>query len=249
MDNPTAKEILSAYRPHGSDAADAAFQDALHQCEDDPALRAWFASERAFDERMSAALGKVRAPVEGKQAILATSVFSSRTKRSRRWHLWGLGLAAILLISPAWLLLMPSGSPTGAPPHAAAIAVPSLAELAENALPLDFEGRDTTALLAWLAGRKAPQPYRLPDVLAAANAAGCRVFDFGEAGQVSLLCFEIDGSIVHFFIFDERSGPRFAEPADSWTQQGDWHLLTFEDKGRLMAFATTTTPTDLGFPF
>jgi hypothetical protein len=245
MDNPNAKEILSAYRPHGADADDAAFQDALRQCESDPELRAWFASERAFDERMSTVLENVRAPREGKQAILATSVFSDGAKPSRRWHWWGLGLAAALLMAPAWLLLMQSGSPTGAPPHVATVAVPSLAELAENAMPLDFEGRDTGSLLAWLAGRGAPQPARLPDALAAANAAGCRVFDFGEAGQVSLLCFEIDGSIVHFFIFDERSGPRFAEPTDAWKREGDWHLLPFEDNGRLMALATKANPAGL----
>ena len=40
MDNQTAKKILSAYRPDGTDATDPVFQDALAQCERDPQMRA-----------------------------------------------------------------------------------------------------------------------------------------------------------------------------------------------------------------
>jgi len=41
MDNPTAKEILSLYRPNGADARDPLFREALDQCKRDPGLAAW----------------------------------------------------------------------------------------------------------------------------------------------------------------------------------------------------------------
>ena len=41
MDNKTAKEILGAYRPNGSDALDETFKDALQHAERDPESKAW----------------------------------------------------------------------------------------------------------------------------------------------------------------------------------------------------------------
>lgn len=67
MDNTTAKEILSAYRPGGEDANDPFFREALAQCEHDPAMKRWFYEQRVFDERVAASLQNIRAPESGKR--------------------------------------------------------------------------------------------------------------------------------------------------------------------------------------
>ena len=70
MNNDTAKEILSAYRPDGQDAADPCFKEALEQAQRDPDLRAWFERERLRDQAMASFVSQH--PVHGnhKQALL-----------------------------------------------------------------------------------------------------------------------------------------------------------------------------------
>ena len=45
MNNDHAKIVLSVYRPHGQDADDPFFAEALQQAKNNPAMAAWFKNE------------------------------------------------------------------------------------------------------------------------------------------------------------------------------------------------------------
>ena len=85
MNNPSAKEILSAYRSDGSDARDKNFEKALEQCRHDPELRAWFADQIQFDASVARGLRQICDPEEGKQAILTLFQVGERVRQK----FWG----------------------------------------------------------------------------------------------------------------------------------------------------------------
>lgn len=242
MDNTTAKEILAAYRHDGADAADPRFAEALAQCARDPALKAWFDEERARDESMARALRSVRAPEGGKRALLGTATFdraeTSVHRSSRRWFgFGGLGMAALFLIGVAFFALSvqrpaPALDPAGF----------AMADLADAAMPFDYAAADAVALKNWLAAQGAPVPPTLPAALSAASAAGCKVFEDGAGGKISLLCFEAGGEIVHLFVFDERTRRLLDGPRGEWWRDGGWNFMAFEEDTVLLALATQGDP-------
>ena len=71
MNNQEAKFILSAYRPSGEDACDAAFAAALEQVNRDPDLGAWFAEKRALDIATSEANSSILIPPDRRDKIIA----------------------------------------------------------------------------------------------------------------------------------------------------------------------------------
>lgn len=85
MTNDEAKFILNAYRPNGSDAADATFGAPLAQAKNDAALGAWFNWQQSFDRAMTAKLGEVQAPAGLREAILAGAKFSQPETMQRSW--------------------------------------------------------------------------------------------------------------------------------------------------------------------
>ena len=242
MDNPTAKEILSAYRPDGADAGDPRFAEALAQCERDPTLKAWFEHERARDEAMARALRSVRAPEGGKRALLGTAVFDEaqaavRAPRRRWFGFGGIGLAALFLIGVTFFALSMLRPTVSLDPAGFAMV-----DLANAAMPFDRQGRDAAALKDWLAAQGAPVPPTLPAALAAASAAGCKVFEDGAGGKISLLCFETGGGIVHLFVFDERTRRLLDGPRGEWWRDGGWNFMAYEENEVLIALATQDDP-------
>lgn len=175
MNNESAKEILSAYRPDGSDAQNEIFKQALEQCQRDPELRAWFTDQIQIDASM------VR------------------------------GLRDIHIHSP---------------------------EEAKQAMPLDHRSDDRAELVHWLEQRNAPVPPELPDIFDAATAAGCRIFEDGRSGRVSLFCFQMDGGMCPCFTFDEQTRPYLKHPKDEWWCEGDWNMIAFEKEVNLFTIAT-----------
>lgn len=242
MDNTTAKEILSAYRPDGADAGDPRFAEALAQCERDPALKAWFDKERARDEAMARALRSVRPPEGGKRALLGTVVFDRtsapvRAERRRWFGFGGICLAALFLLGVAFFALSMQRPSVSLDPAAFAMA-----DLANAAMPFDRRGDDTAALIDWLAAQGAPVPPTLPAALAAARAAGCKVFEDGEGGKISLLCFEVGGEVVHMLVFDGRTRRLLDAPRGEWWRENGWNFMAYEEDAVLLALATRGDP-------
>ncbi|MCC5834936.1 MAG: hypothetical protein JJU20_09410 [Opitutales bacterium] len=237
MDNLTAKEILSAYRASGADAQDPNFKGALDQCRRDPEMEAWFESEQSFDRKMARAFESVRGPVEGKRSIMTTVSFSQPTTSDQNRRRWfggriAIGIAAVLLISLSIFSLMPD--PGGRFDESDF----SLARLADSAMPLQFKASDPAELKTWLASQSAPQPAQLPDVFESARAAGCKVFLGRDGSKISLICYEIDGQIVHVFSFDERSRNLLQGAENEWWQEDGWNMVALNHGSSPIALAT-----------
>jgi len=93
MTSEQARFVLQACRPHGQDAADPAFIEALAQADRDPELRAWLERERAFDSQVSGKCKQVAIPASLRASILAGGRVSRRPRSAWR-SLVGIGLAA-----------------------------------------------------------------------------------------------------------------------------------------------------------
>jgi hypothetical protein len=246
MDNLTAKEILSAYRPDGRDARDITFQQALEQCQRDPAMREWLANQCQFDAAVAEAMASVPVPQEGKQRLLQAdpdwfkqqddmpknSPRGAGSYMNRRW--WGWGIAALLLLS---LVLWQSG------PYSEFGKLEAgrftMASLVNQAMPLSYMDNEPQAVINWLMARGAPVPDGLPHGLQEAKAIGCRVFQMPDGGQVSLLCMLKNGEVVHFFVFDEAASSLLAyAPKNTWWQENGWHFYAYAEGNRRIAMAT-----------
>lgn len=238
MNNESAKEILSAYRPDGSDAQNEIFKQALEQCQRDPGLRAWFTDQVQFDASIVRGLRDVRGPAEGKQAILAFANLENGKSRESGWRkvipFMSIGIAAMLLLMIG--LFNKFATSQGAADFDGANF--SVSELVSEAMPLDHRSSDRTELVNWLEERNAPVPPELPEIFQMATVEGCRIFADGNGGKVSLFCFTMDGELVHVLTFDEQTRPYLKQPKGEWWSEGDWNMVAFEADQNLFAVAT-----------
>lgn len=244
MDNKTAKEILSAYRPNGTDALDEQFHEALQHAERDPELKVWFEEQRRLDKEAAAAMNAVKVPEEGKERLLTMLKMEAEQapkKTSRAINFWriGVGLAAILVLSllPQVFDQLPLGSSA---PEEFIVSKEnfSLAQMVQQVMPLDQHVDNEEALKEWLANHGAPVPNSLPEIFHQAIAKGCKVFKTSEGGLISLACFEIEGKMLHMFVFDEKARSLLEHPHKQWWREGEWNMMTMEDGPQLIALAT-----------
>ncbi len=238
MDNQTAKTILSAYRPKGSDSTDPDFIHALKQAEADPEMRDWLQRERAFDTRMANTLAEIRPPDDAKESLLATASLDVRKPaRLSRWTRIFLPIAAILLIAIGIIFPLSPGvswDPEGF----------QVARLADSAHSLDHMANSAGELRDWLREKGAPVPASLPALFETAQGNGCKIFQDGRGGQVSLLCFSIEGQLVHLFVFDDQTRGLVDASTEHWQQEYGWNVRALEREGQLFAVATRGEPMD-----
>jgi hypothetical protein len=246
MDNQTAKEILSAYRPNGEDAADPVFQDALTQCERDPEMRIWFVEQRVFDKRVTSALQTIRAPESGKRAILALSDAeqTAEPKHPAFWRRRGNWLALAACLTLAFISLVSVNSLQ----REKQVSAPrGLTEMVASAMPLEFRHADTARVMDWLEERGAPVPTALTSEINALSAAGCRIFQMPEGGTVSLICLKIDRELVHVFVYDGEARQSFEGPLDTWWQEAGYNLIATQKDEQLVAYATRAEPDKINY--
>ena len=250
MDNQTAKEILSAFRPGGEDATDPIFKEALDQCENDPAMQAWFAEQRTFDERITSALQTIHAPESGKRAILeiaqagqsadtSNAINTPDTTHRSFWqrHTTWLSVAASLAIAfiATVSVLQPQnefrGQSTG-----------GLRQMVAAALPLEFRHTDTNEVFNWLSKQGAPVAETLASKITDTPAAGCRIFNPPTGGKISLVCLEVDRQLVHVFIYDDVARLQYEGSVDNWWQEEGYNLIAKRNGAQLIAYATRADP-------
>ena len=163
MDNKTAKEILSAYRPNGADALDEKFHEALQHAERDPELKVWFEEQRQLDKQATAAMQVMEVPQEGKEHLLSMLQMEEETPaKSTLLRVWsiGMGIAAIWVLSlfvPA-LLDKIHNPPTETDEFIVNREHFSMAQLVQHIMPLDQHGNDVQSLTNWLTEHGAPNP-------------------------------------------------------------------------------------------
>jgi hypothetical protein len=201
MNNEEARFRLRAYRPGGQDAGETAFAEALAQAERDPALRAWFAREQAFDAAVAAKVRTVQPPAGLREAILAGARVAPLRRRGFQPAWWAVAAAIVFAVTLGafWRLRSPSAP---------------LAEFARFAIDDLRHGRHgghgavLGALQAALANPATHLAGGLPADFAQLESSGCRTLRF--AGRDVLeVCFQRAGSEFHFYVLP-RDGLRDA---------------------------------------
>jgi len=193
MNNHEAKFRLRAYRSGGQDAGDAAFCEALAQAERDPALRAWFAREQAFDATVAAKVGAIVPPAGLREAILAGARVPPRRARGV-WPAWWWAIAAAIVVAFTLNTVWRSRSET--------VPLDSFARFAIDDLRLGHHGGHGAAEGALETTLTNPATHLagvLPIDFTKLEATGCRTLHF--AGRDVLeVCFHRAGAEFHFYI-------------------------------------------------
>lgn len=254
MNSDEAKQILSAWRPHGPDAEDSVFSEALAAAADDPELTRWLGDTKEFDDSMRAALRAESPPDHLRDAILAeikianfpsatdgaaatgyagSVVVPARSAWARPSIWWALAAALVVFIgSTAMLVTGGNGELT-----AEQFANGALEIAASGQIQLENMEADPSALRSWLASKNSPHDFAIPAGLNGINPLGCQIFEI-DGRSVSLMCFKLDdGRIVHYFVIDSDNleEPPGADPtflddrgfvAATWSQGGKTFVLT-----------------------
>lgn len=246
MDNETAREILSAYRSNGADARDASFLEALEQADRDPETKFWFRDQQAFDRQISATMREVHTPPDGKERLL--TMLELQANEPARMPVWkrfwqvGLGLAAVLVLTLNIVTFVNDQDNSRGERYVASSENFSLSQLARDSMPLEFRGKTANSLVNWLADQGAPIPQSLPSAFQQAMTNGCKVYATENGGVISLLCFEVDGELLHMFVFDEKARALLDVVPRQWWREGDWNMMAFNEGGQLVALVSKASP-------
>ncbi|HVU18210.1 MAG TPA: hypothetical protein VHD32_14905 [Candidatus Didemnitutus sp.] len=229
MSPEDAKLILQAYRPDGSDAADAAFAEALKLAKEDPALARWFEAQQAFDRAVATKIVSIAPPPGLRTAILAGARTESGTAVSwwlqPRWLAMAAGLLLVIFV----------GSLIRAR-RVSADEAPFLAFIANDAKHSEThggKGEVTGELQA-----KLTQPTTRLGAPLAVNfdqlrVNGCR--DISFAGHDVLeVCFNRDGKWFHCYIVRQADFPALAASTQpAVTDMASYKVATWTDSSHV----------------
>jgi hypothetical protein len=244
MNNDTAKELLSAYRPNGQDATDPCFTEALEQARRDPELRAWFERERHRDQAIAAILSQY--PVQGnhKQALLAMVEVAKPVRYHKaRWR-W-FALAACAIFAFAWIGLHFFDSRPIASATVATGLPARLAGWADGISTLDHPSTNVAEIKAWLKSTGAPSPATLPKALAGASPIGCETLHTADGVAVSVICFMDQGQLVHLFVWNADANLTQGYPDHSWFNANGWNGFVWKDGNQVFALLSKASQKDL----
>lgn len=209
------QDLLAVYRPGTDDDQDPLFDEARAQLAADPGLRAWFERERALDAAVRERLRAVPVPDDLLGRLLANPGPAPARPVAFPRRQW-LALAASLAVALGGAALWRQRSRRPASPFDAYCG--QLAEWLAVFPKLEFESERLPEVTAWLAAHGGPARLDVPAALRQFPTLGCRRVE--HAGQTaSLVCFMVDGEVVHFFSLVAPSleggpigdAPRFAE--------------------------------------
>lgn len=231
MNNDEAKFILAAYRPDGRDANDTRFAEAIAQAERDPALRAWWERQRAFDTRVAAKLAEVTPPPGLRESILAGGRLSR--PRRRRWNLptWLAAAAAVALLAIAAVALRPAlRSPSLQDFAAFAMKDLSSDYAAHTGFPPGLDG-----VQGHLTAAALPLPQGMKLSLADLRRERCRTVTIAGR-EVFEICFPRDGAWFHLYAArrsDFSAGS--ADPKALLFSQGNFSATAWADSANAYA--------------
>lgn len=208
MNTNEAKFILRARRPDGRDDAEPVFAEALEQARRDPALTAWLARERSFDEAVAAKLREVSPPAGLRDAILAGARMerpAPRRRETRAWA-WAACVAVVLGLAALW------GGGRGAAPGAEALALGAMEDWMLDSHHMDPLG-GTGELHAAVMAPGVRLRAGLPIGLDAMKLGGCRVIEIAGR-EVLEVCFVREGAgALHLYVArrGDFGGGKFSE--------------------------------------
>lgn len=241
MNNDHAKIILSVYRPHGQDADDPFFAEALRQAKLDPSMDAWLKEEQRFDADFADTLRAVAAPADAKNMIKAT-MGASTGRRRRWWPLAAIAASAAVLLTTS-LLLKPRPAGLQLPENATVAQLAT--NLADHHASIGLMSGDFARVRQWISERGGPLPDDLPPGLARLMVLGCETWNTTR-GKVSLVCFVGENKqMVHLYIFEKAADfpglPDYAHPR--LDREGNWSLALWQSNGRAYVLGS---PADSG---
>lgn len=243
MNNDQAKLILGLYRPHGQDAYDPFFAEALKHAERDPSVATWFREQQRFDAQFASALAAVTAPADAKSMIQAT--MGASTGRRGWWWPAALAASVAVLLSSTFVVVKNRSRGLPLPEHATVAEL--AASLAEHHRSIGLMSQDYALVRQWLAQRGGPLPDDLPAGLANLIVLGCETWKTTR-GKVSLVCFVGEGKqMVHLYIFENAAEhpdlPGIRHPR--FEREGNWSLALWENRGHAYVLGV---PADAGVP-
>jgi hypothetical protein len=208
MSPAEAKSILQAYRPDGSDAADATFAEALRLAKQDPALSRWFEAQQAFDRAIASRIVSVEPPAGLRESILAGEATARPSPFWWAQPRWLAAAAGLMIAFALAALYYSKPAPTGD-------EASFLAFVADDAKHSERHGGRGEATGALQASLSQPTSH-LGDPVAVnfdeLKANGCRSLTF--AGRDVLeVCFNRDGTWFHCYIVRRGDFPALVAQA------------------------------------
>jgi len=240
MTREEAKELLSALRPHGTDAADPVFREALELASKDSDLGAWLARQQEFDQMLIEELSSIRPPEGLRETILQSLRKTARPLQFWR-NAWPALAAAVVLV--AFFLSQQVVSLRNPSSRFHSFYSDALAMVAVRPVPkLDLETASLGITQAFIQQHEAPELRRFPLKLQAIATAGCRVF-FWRQHLASLTCFRLpSGTLLHLVVIDEKALEDPKLPSGLLSENG-WHMM-FEKKNGLIVMWASQAPMD-----
>lgn len=227
MNNNEAKFILSAYRPDGSDAADATFATALTQAKIDPALARWFELEQRFDRALGAKLREIAPPPGLREAILAGVRVSGGAPAGAgpawwRQPAWLAAAASVALFFAVGLALWPARA-------AAGDFTAFLLNDAKHSETHGGQGGHNDALQASLTDPATRLGGSVALDFQTLRATGCRTISF-QGRDVLEVCFKRNGVWFHCYVVRKADFPSLeAGTAPVITEHGKAYLARWTD--------------------
>ncbi len=240
MTREEAKELLSALRPHGTDAADPLFREALELASKDSDLGAWLVRQQEFDQMLIEELSSIRPPEGLRETILQSLRKTARPLQFWR-NAWPALAAAVVLV--AFFLSQQVVTLRNPSSRFQSFCSEALAMVAVRPVPkLDLETASLGITQAFIQQHEAPELRRFPPKLQAMATAGCRVFVW-QQHPASLTCFRLpSGTLLHLVVIDEKALEDPKLPSGLLSENG-WHMM-FEKKNGLIVMWASQAPMD-----
>ena len=250
MNNEEARKILALYRPGTADQTDPSFKEALErakprcgaggrQDKPEPELGRWFQEHCSSYLSIQAKFLKIPTPPGLKDRILAEVRTPVRkVVLFRPMDLLRAAAVLALCLSLAAWFWRSHGREDDFNTYRS-----RMARTAMQPYGMDLQSHDLQSINAFLAGRKAPTDYVLPEGMLKAQPVGCAALQW-QGQPVSMICFHSGQPLpagektdLWLFIVDQssvRNGPA-ARPAivarvkklmtAAWTQGGKTYVL------------------------
>lgn len=241
MNSEQARTILLRHRPGTPSEADAEVQAALAQASRDPALAAWWADHRQFQEEVSDGLRSIKVP-----AGLREQILSEKKARLNPWRTprrWAAGALAALFLGAGLLLwLLPT------PDEEAQFATfrSRMVKAALRGYAMDLTSTDLDEIRAYLGTRQVTPDWTEPEGLEAMPLLGCAVLTW-RSQPAAMICYgEAAGPDLWLFVMETSAFPD--PPVDALTKVKKVNRLntvSWSVDGRTYLLAGDRTETEL----
>lgn len=230
-----AKQILLAWRPGCPEREDALVREALALASLEPELKEWLSAHRALQERATRSLREMPVPAALRGAILRRAHKVERLPERAWWHQpvwWSAAAAAVMLF--LGLALFRTGDESGA---SVEVFRSRMVGAVLRQYTMDIVTNDMGAVRSFLATKKAPADYVLPEKLDRLPVSGAGVLSWQD-GKVSMVCLDSpQRGTLFLFIVDAAMVTMEARPGRSFADVNQLTTVTWTNGGRTYVLA------------